>query len=98
MLVAQAAVVGHALICDGLHHSNSQSASSRQCCMLGPASRGSLTFLIYTGREELHDDAQAAAGFGQLFRVQQNLPFEWPSVRRLGTIQLLEIDTDLHSR
>ena len=39
MLVAEAAVVGHALICNGLHHSNSQSASSLQCCVLGKASR-----------------------------------------------------------
>ncbi len=71
MLVAEAAVVSHALICNGLHQLNLQLASSKQLCVPRNASRVDLCLLHEaTVSECIHDGAQAAAKFGQHFSTE----------------------------
>lgn len=66
MLVAEAAVVSHALICNGLHQRNLQSAGSQQVCVPRNASRVDPCLLHEaTVSECIHDGAQAAAKHGQ---------------------------------
>ena len=70
MLIAEAAVVGHPLICNGLHHLNSQSASSWQPCVPGYAPRVDLCSLNEaTVKERIHNGVQEDTEYGQLFRV-----------------------------
>ena len=70
VLVAKAAVVGHPLICNGLHYLNLQSASSWQSCVPDNAPRGDLCSLNEaTVKELVHNSAQAGTGVGQLFRI-----------------------------